>query len=206
MVCIGSLALTTRPVAAKDIYPFYGPLEIRIVGAHGEARAFIALAPEDTHGASELVKQITGAMQGPAQPIEEAAATLPHYRIGISHMAVSYPTMPWAQRSETTFIYYPGGDGASFLMVEFSQSDTALQERWVEPAPAVTAMIQRHLKGLAPIGSGAPEVEGASTPPWRLIVGAVLMTGLSILFIEDRRRWRLGADRRSAGKGTDRHS
>ena len=206
LLCIGSLGLTASQAAAKDIYPFYGPLEVRIVGANGDVRAFIALSREDTQGAAELVNQITGAMNWPAEPIEEAATTLPHYRIGISHLAMNYPTMPWARMSETDFIYYPGGDGASFLMVEFSQGDATLQERWLEPAPLVSAMIQRHLKGLAPIGSGAAETEGAATPPWGLIVGAALLAGLSILFVEDRRRWELGEDGRSAGKGTDRRS
>ena len=206
VLCIGSLVLVASPAAAGDIDPFYGPLEVRIVGANGEMRDFIALSREDTQGASVLVKQITSALPGPPQPIEEVAATLPHYRIGISHMAMSYPTMPSARKSATTFIYYPGGDGASFLMVEFGQADAVLQDRWVAPAPAVSAMIRRHLKGLAPIGTGAAEAESPSPPPWGLIAGAVLLAGLSLLFLEDRRRWRRGADRRSAGKGTDRRS
>ena len=178
-------------MAAKDTYPFYGPLEVRIVGANGEMRAFIALSREDTQGASALVKQVTSAMQGPAGPIEEAAPTLPHYRIGISHMAVSYPTRPWARMPETDFIYYPGDDGVSFLMVAYGRNDATLQQRWIAPAPTVSAMIQRHLKGLAPIGSGVPSVAGATTPPWELIIGAALLAGLSVLFVEDRRRWRL---------------
>ncbi len=193
LLSVGALALTASPAAAEASYPFYGPLEVRIVGANGEMRAFIALSREDRQGASALVRQITSAMQGPAGPIEEAGPTLPRYRIGIRHLAVSYPTMPWARMPQTEFIYYPGGGGVSFLMVEFSREDATLQQRWIAPAPTVSAMIQRHLKGLAPIGSGVPSAEGASTPPWELVIGAIVLAAVSVLFLEDRRRWRRDA-------------
>lgn len=190
LLSVGSLVLTANPAAAKDSAPFYGPLEVRIVGANGQIQTFIARSQEDAQGADELVKQISGGMHEPAGPIEEAAMTLPHYRVGITHLAVSYPTMPWARMPETEFIYYPGGDGSSFLMVEFSPENAVLQERWIEPAPAVKAMLQRHLNGLPPIGSGLPSVEPASSPPWGVALGVVLLAALSMLFFEDRRRWR----------------
>lgn len=204
MLATGSLALTASPAAAKDIYAFFGPLEIRIIGA-GDVRDFVAMSPEDRLGAAALVKQISGAMQTPAQPIEEAAATLPHYRLGVGHLAMDYVTTPWARMSETSFVYYPGGHGSSFLMVEFSPDNAALEERWIVPSPEVRAMLDRHIQGLAPIGmdSASP---GAPTASWGILVGAVLLAGFTWMLFEDRRRWRVAGAKRSAGKGTDRRS
>jgi hypothetical protein len=65
-------------------------------------------------------------------------------------------------------------------------------------------MIDYHARGLAPIGIEAGAT-GASAS-WGIAVGAALLAGLTLLLIEDRRRWRRGGMGRSAGKGTDRRS
>lgn len=188
---------------AKDTYPFYGPLDIRIIGANGDMRDFIALSDVDRKSALTLVAQLSGAMQQPAEPIEEAAQTLPHYRIVVNHLGKTYPTMPWAARSpDMSVVYYPGGQGVSFLMIAESQADPDAAGRWVEPAGDVTAMLERHLHGLAPIGTDAARAR-VSTAPLGLALGAVLIAAVSLLLFEDRRRWRLLTNKGSAGsKGT----
>jgi len=159
------------------------------MGANGDLRAFIALSPDDSSGARALVKQISGAMQAPAEAIQEAATTLPHYEIQVTHLAVVPVTLPWARQSETRFVYYPGTPGSiKFLMVEFSSDDT-LQDRWVVPSTQVAAMLDRHLQGLLPMGTDLTPVESAGSPPWGLWVAAIVIIGLTLLFIEDRRRW-----------------
>ncbi len=189
LLALGLAALTAVPAAAKDSYAFYGPLEIRILGANGELRDFVALSTADRRGASALVAQITGAMRGPAQPIEGPPA-LPHYRIGVSHLGLTYVTMPWARLSETSFVYYPGDAASSFLMVEFKQDDAALQERWLEPSPEVAALLERHAQGLTPIGMEAA-ARSATTDSWGIAIGAVLLAIFIMMLFEDRRRSRL---------------
>jgi len=194
---LGLSSLTA--LAAHPVSPS-GPLEIRIVGANG-LRDFIALSPEDRRGATALLNQVAGAMEGPAQPIEEAAATLPHYRIVVRRLAPSYVMNPWPRPTETSFIYYPGGEGTSFLMVEFSQGDAALEQRWMLPSPEVSALLDRHLLGLPPIGSEVSN-EATSAVPWGMAIGVVVLAALGAILFEDRRRWPLAAKTRSAGKGT----
>jgi len=194
---VGLSSLTA--LAAHPASPS-GPLEIRIVGANG-LRDFIALSPEDRRGATALLNQVAGAMDGPAQPIEEAAATLPHYRIVVRRLGPSYFVNPWPRPTETSFIYYPGGEGTSFLMVEFSQSDAALEQRWMLPSPEVSALLERHLQGLPPIGSEVPH-ETNRAAPWGMAIGVVLLAALGALLVEDRRRSPLAGMKRSAGKGT----
>jgi hypothetical protein len=198
--------LAAVPVSARDY--FAGRLEIRIIGANDEAREFIALSPQDRRGADELLQQVSGAMHGPAHFIEEAAATLPHYRVTLTQVAIgSFATFS-PRTPALTFIYYPGGVGASFLMVEYSEGNTALEARWIEPVPEVSTLLKRHLTGLAPIGltlqTNAVD-SGASTAPWGIAVGALLLAVLGTMLFEDRRRWELSV-RRSAGRGTNRRS
>lgn len=205
LLAIGLASLTAVPAAAKDTYPFFGPLEIRIAGANGDLRDFIALSAEDRRGANLLVAQLAGAMQERSQPVERAAAGLPHYEIGVSHLGMTYVTTPWARMSETSFRYYPGGEGPSYLLVRFSQGNAIVEERWLIPSRAVTAMIDQHARGLAPIGAEAG-TSGGGWGTWGIALGAALLAGLTLALIEDRRRWRRGGEGRSAGKGTDRRS
>jgi len=204
LLALGLASLTATPAVAKDTYAFFGPLEIQILGANGDLHAFIALSPADRRGANLLVEQLTTAMQGDAQPIESAAAALPHYQIGV-HFGVTYVATPWARMSETSFGYYPGGEGPTYLLVRFRQDNAAAEARWLIPSPAVAAMIDQHARGLAPIGS-EPATGGRDSAAWGIAVGAALLAGLSLMLIEDRRRWLRGGRGRSAGKGTDRRS
>jgi len=192
--------MTALPAAAKDTYAFYGPLDIRIVGANGAMRDFVALSSVDRRGASALVKELAGAMQGPALPSDGPPA-LPYYRIGVSHLGLTDVTMPWAFVSGTSFIYSPGDASRTFLTVEFRQGDAVWQQRWIEPSPEVTSLLTRHLQGLSPIGTEASPAQTA-TDPWGIAIGAMLLAVLSLMLVEDRRRWRLGGEGRSAGKGT----
>jgi len=100
---LGLADLTAVPAAAKDTYAFYGPLEIRIVGANGELKDFVALSTADRRGTSALVEELAVAMQGPALPIDGPPAR-PHYRIDVSHLGLSYVTTPWARLSDTSFV------------------------------------------------------------------------------------------------------
>jgi hypothetical protein len=202
-MAIGLAGLTAAPTAASD--NALGPLEIRIVGANGTMHDFLARSVVDRHGALALVKQIEGAIQGPAQPIEEAAVMLPHYRIEVSQLGPTYVTAPWARISETSFIYFPGGDANSFMVVEFTQGRSALEQRWILPAPEVAALLKRHLPGLRPIGM-EPAVRPTVAAPWDMALGAVLLMGISLRMLADRRRWWLREEERSAGKGTHRRS
>ena len=181
--------LTVQPVAASDGAVLSGPLEIRIIGANG-LRTFVALSPEDRRGAAALLNQVGGALEGPAQPIEEAAAMLPHYRVVVRRLPPSYLTGSWPRPTETSFIYYTGVEGTSFLMVEFSQSDAALEDRWMLPSPEVSALLERHLKGLLPIGT-EPSAESTSAPPWGMAIGVVLLAAFGAMLFEERRRWSL---------------
>jgi hypothetical protein len=200
LLALGLATMTAIPAAAKDTYAFYGPVEIRIVGANGAMSDFVALSTADRHGASALVEELAGAMQGPDLPIDGPPA-MPYYRIGVSHLGLTYVTMPWARLSDTSFIYYPGDVSRTFLMVEFRQGDAALQQRWLEPSPEVAALLARHLQGMSPIGTetSAPT---ASTDPWVFGIGAMVLALFSLMLVEDRKRWRLGGGGRSAGKGT----
>ena len=198
--------VTAHPAAAKDTYPFFGPLEITILGANGDLREFVALSAEDRSAATDLVREVVGAIQAPAQSNAGAAGTLPHYRIGISHFAGASNTMPWARVPATEFIYYPGGQGsAGFLMVEFSPSDAALQERWVEPSPVVAAMLNRHMQGLLPMAS-EPMGAGTSTAPWGIGLAGLLLIGLTLVLFEDRRRWRRTGGEGAPERGRNRRS
>jgi hypothetical protein len=192
--------MTAVPAAAKDTYAFYGPLEIRIVGANGATTDFVALSTADRRGASALVKELAGAIQGPALPSDGPPA-MPYYRIGVSHLGLTNVTMPWARLSDTSFIYSPGDASSSFLLVEFRQGDAALQRRWIEPSPEVASLLARHLQGLTAIGTrtSAPT---ATTDPWGIAIAAMVLAVLSLMLVEDRRRRRLGGEGRSAGKGT----
>ena len=197
---LGLAAVTAVPVAAKDTYPFYGPLEIRIVGANGELREFVALSTADRRGASALVEELAVAMQGPAPPIDAPPARL-HYRIGVSHLGLTYVTTPWARLSDTSFVYYPGGPSSTVLMVEFRQGDSALQQRWLEPSAEVAALLARHLQGLSPIGTDASAIT-PTIDPWGIAIGAVVLVVLGMTLVEERRRWPGSGGGRSAGKGT----
>lgn len=187
LLALGLAAVTAVPAAAKDTYAFYGPLEIRIVGAHGELRDFVALSTADRRGAAALVRQLAGAMQGPALPIDGPPA-LPHYRIGVSHLGLTYVTTPWARLSDTSFIYFPGDPSSSFLLVEFRQGDAALQQRWIEPSPEVAALFARHLQGMSPIGTEASATTTAADP-WGIAIGALVVAVLGMMLVEDRGRW-----------------
>jgi hypothetical protein len=200
LLALGFATMTAVPAAAKDTYAFYGPLEIRIVGANGAMRDFVALSTADRSGASALVKELAGAIQGPALPIDGSPAT-PYYRIGVSHLGFTYVTMPWARLSDTSFMYYPGDVSHTFLMVEFRQGDAALQQRRLTPSPEVATLLARHLQGMAPIGMEATATT-PTTDPWEFEIGAMVLAVFSVMLIEDRRRWRPGGGGRSAGKGT----
>ena len=204
-MAIGLAGLTAVPAAANDTNPYLGLLEIRIFGANGDLRDFLARSAEDRQGAVALIDQIEGAIQGPAQPIEEAAVMLPHYRIDVSHLGPTYLTAPWARMSETSFIYFPGGEANSFMVVEFTQGRDAVEQRWILPDPEVAALLARHLQGLRPIG-GEPAVRATTAAPWNMALGAVLLAAISLRLLEDRRRWWLGEKGRSTGKGTHRRS
>jgi hypothetical protein len=192
LLAIGLASLTAAPAAAKDTYPFFGPLEIRIVGANGDLRDFIALSAEDRRGANLLVAQVTTAMNEASQPVESAAAGLPHYQIGVSHLGMTYVTTPWARMTETSFSYYPGGEGPTYLLLRFTRGNAAAEEHWVIPSPAVAAMIDQHARGLAPIGAETAAAAGGGSGNWGIAVGAALLAGFTLVLIEDRRRWRRG--------------
>jgi hypothetical protein len=200
LLALGLAIMTAVPAAAKDTYAFYGPLEIRIVGANGAMRDFVALSTADRSGASALVKELAGAMQGPTLPIEGPPAT-PYYRIGVSHLGLTSVTMPWARLSDTSFIYYPGDVSHTFLMVEFRQGDAALQQRRLTPSPEVASLLGRHLQGMSPIGMEA-SANSITTDPWEFEIGAMVLAVLSLMLVENRQRWRPGGGGRSAGKGT----
>jgi hypothetical protein len=201
LLALGLASMTAAPAAAKDTYAFYGPLEIRIVGANNALRAFVALSTADRRGASALVEELAGAMQGSALPIDGPPA-MPHYRIGVSHLGLTYVTMPWARFSDTSFIYYAGAS-RTFLLVQFRQGDAPLQQRWTQPSPEVSSLLARHLQGIAPIGiEASASANTATTDPWEFAIGAMVLAVLSLMLVEDRRRWRLGGKGRSAGKGT----
>jgi hypothetical protein len=187
LLTLGYVALADVPAVAADISPVAGPLEVRIFGANGAVRDFIVLSAQDRHEATALVDQVTGALQGPSQPIEDAAATFPHYQIGLSRLGPTFVTDPWVRSSETRFIYYPGPQHISFLVIQFSRGAAALEQRWVLASPDVTSLLQRHLQGLVPIGLRSATSAGASEP-WGMAFGALLLTGFALLLFEDRRR------------------
>jgi hypothetical protein len=178
---------------------------IRFFGANSAVRDFLARSTEDRLGADALINQIDGAIQGPVEPIDEAAVMLPHYRIEVSHLGPTFVTAPWARLSQTSFIYFPGGQAAGFMVVEFAQGQSALEQRWILPAPEVAALLERHLQGLLPTGLG-PAAPSTTTAPWNIAVGAVLLAAISLRLVEDCRRWRLREEGRSTGKGTHRRS
>jgi hypothetical protein len=163
-LALGFAALTAVPAAAVDSYPASGPLEVRIFGAKGAVRDFIVVSAQERPAASALVDLVAGALEGPSQPIEDAAATFPHYRILVSRLGPTYVTDPWVRTSETSFIYYPGRQGTSFLVIQFSHGDAALEQRWILAPPEVASLLQRHLEGLAPIGQQPASPAGPSEP------------------------------------------
>jgi hypothetical protein len=181
-------ALTAVPAVAADTNPVSGPLEVRIFGAKGAVRDFIVASAQDRHAATALVGQVAGVLQGPSQPIEDAAATFPHYQIGLSRLGPTFVTDPWVRTSETRFIYYPGPQDTSFLVIQFSRGAAALEQRWVLASPEVTSLVQRHLRGLVPIGD-RPASGAAASEPWGLAFGALLLGGFGALLFEDRRRF-----------------
>ena len=204
-MAIGLAGVTAVPAAAVDPHPSMAPLEVRILGANGELRDFLARSADDRRGAVALVNQIDGAINGPAQAIEEAAVMLPHYRIDVSQLGPTYVTAPWARLAETSFIYFPGGQAPSFMVVEFTRGQAALEQRWILPDPEVAALLERHLQGLRPIGL-EPAARGTTTAPWNIVLGALLLAAVGLRLLEDRGRWRLSEKGRSVGKGTHQRS
>jgi hypothetical protein len=198
LLTLAAAVLTALPAAGIDTYPA-PPLEVRIFGAQGAVRDFIIVSAQDRRAAAALLDQVSGALGGPVQPIEDAAATFPHYQIGVSRLGPTYITDPWLRTSETRFIYYPGWQDTSFLVIQFSQHDAALEQRWILVAPDVASLLRRHLQGLPPIGL-EPASPGVASEPADLPFGALLLTGFSLLLLEDGRR--LSRQKRSAGKGT----
>lgn len=190
MLALGLAVVTVIPAAAKDTYALFGPLEIQIGGADGDLRQFMALSADDRRAAAVLVTQLADAIQGRGQTVDTTAPALPHYRISVSHMGLNYPTMPWSRTSDTSFMYYPGGDGRSLLVAEFSRGGGMLEARSIQPSAEVAAMIQRHLQGLAPISSGTSAANEGNVP-WGIAVGAALLAIVTAMLAEDRRRWRL---------------
>jgi len=175
------------PASAGDGFPSAGPLEIRIFGANGAVRDFLARSARDQRGAVALVNQIDGAIEGLPQAIEESAVMLPHYRIEVSHLGPAYLTAPWARVSETSFIYFPGGQDNSFMVVEFAHGRAALDQRWILPDPEVTALLDRHLQGLRPIGLESP-IRSNATMPWDIALGALVLAAIGLRLFADRRR------------------
>jgi len=181
---------TALPAAARDTYSLSGPIEIRLVGAAGQARDFLVVSSEDRRAASSLLQQVrVHGLQPPAEPIAEMAWSLPHYRLGIGQLGYNDGVV-WPRLPETTFVYYPGGAGKSFLMLDSNGRSLETDGWWLETSPDVAAMLQRHVDGLAPIGSVAVVTPTSSTSPWGLVVGGIVLSGLSLILIEDRRRWR----------------
>jgi hypothetical protein len=164
------------------------------------AAILLALGLASMTAAPAAAKELAGAVQGPALPIDGPPG-MPHYRIGVSHLGLTYVTMPWARFSDTSVIYYPGEASRTFLLAEFRQGDAPLQQRLIQPSPEVASLLARHLQGIAPLGTEAP-ANSAPTDPWEFAIGAMVLAVLSLLLVEDRRRWRLGGKGRSAGKGT----
>jgi hypothetical protein len=193
------------PAAAGDRSPYRGPLEIRIFGADGAVRDFLARSAPDQRGAVALVNQIDGAIEGMPRAIEESAVMLPHYRIEVSQLGPAYVTAPWARLSETSFIYFPGGADNSFMVVEYAHGRTALDQRWVLPDPEVAALLGRHLDGLRPIGLEPPTRRDA-TVPWNLMIGTMALAGIALRLLADRRRrWNPG-EKGALEKGTNQRS
>jgi len=198
MTAVGATAL---PAAARDTYFLSGPIEIRLVGAAGQARDFLVISPDDRRAASSLLQQVRDhGMQPPAEPIAEMAWSLPHYQLGIGQLGYNDGVI-WPRLPETTFIYYPGGTGQSFLMLDSKGRNLETDGWWVATSPDVAAMLQRHVGGLAPIGTVDVLPQTSATFPWGLVVGAIVLSGLSMILVEDRRRWR-GKVRSADPKGT----
>jgi hypothetical protein len=109
----------------------------------------------------------------------------------VSHLGLTYVTSPWARTSETSLIYFPSEHGASFLVIEFGQGPAALEQRWILPDPDVAALLARHLQGLVPIGLSGPAARGTPGGSWSTLLGVLLLAGISLRLIEDRRRWGL---------------
>jgi len=204
-MALGLAGLTAVPAAATDFFPDRGPLEIRIFGADGAVRDFQARSLDDQRASVALVTQLDSATEGPPQAIEESAVMLPHYRIEVSHLGPAFVTAPWARLLETTFIYFPGGRNNSFMVVEFAHGRASLEQRWILPDAEVAALLDRHLRGLSPIGL-EPPVRDTPSGPWTNALGAVLLAALGLRLFADPRRWRLDWKDRTAGKGTDQRS
>ncbi len=204
-MALGLAGLTAVPAAATDHFPDLGPLEIRIFGADGAVRDFQARSLDDQRASVALVTQLDSATEGPPQAIEESAVMLPHYRIEVSHLGPAFVTAPWARLLETTFIYFPGGRNNSFMVVEFAHGRASLEQRWILPDAEVAALLDRHLRGLSPIGL-EPPVRDTPSGPWTNALGAVLLAALGLRLFADPRRWRLDWKDRTAGKGTDQRS
>ena len=204
-MALGLAGLTAVPAAAADHFRDLGPLEIRIFGANGAVRDFLPRSTDDRRASVALVNQIDSATEGPPQAIEESAVMLPHYRIEVSHLGPAFVTAPWARLLETTFIYFPGGRNNSFMVVEFAHGRASLEQRWILPDAEVAALLDRHLRGLSPIGL-EPPVRDTPSGPWTNALGAVLLAALGLRLFADPRRWRLDRKDRTAGKGTDQRS
>ena len=204
-MALGLAGLTAVPAAATDFFPDRGPLEIRIFGADGAVRDFQARSLDDQRASVALVTQLDSATEGPPQAIEESAVMLPHYRIEVSHLGPAFVTAPWARLLETTFIYFPGGRNNRFMVVEFAHGRASLEQRWILPDAEVAALLDRHLRGLSPIGL-EPPVRDTPSGPWTNALGAVLLAALGLRLFADPRRWRLDRKDRTAGKGTDQRS
>jgi hypothetical protein len=184
-MAIGLAGLAAAQAAASETPT--GPLEIRIFGANGEVRDFLARSAEDRRGAAALVNQIEGAIEGPSQEIQDSAILLPHYRMDVSQLGPTYVTVPWARLSETSFIYLPGGQANSFMVVEFLHARSVIEQRWIQPDPEVAALFARHLGGLQPIGL-EPAANDAPTARWNIGLGAILLAAIS-LRVFGVRRW-----------------
>ena len=180
---LGLLAGLPTTGLARDNYVLTGQIEIRIVGANGQARDFLAISPTDRQGASTLIDWLASAPSS-ERTGTDLLAGLPHYRLGIGRLGYGGGTTVWPRLPETTLAYYVGDSHHAFAVLDGAQfrADSA-----VELPADVTAMIDGHLDGLPPLN--AEIGSGVSTAPWGMVLGAFLLALLVVVVWEDRRRW-----------------
>lgn len=195
------LSATVIPAAARESYWLANPIEIRMVGAEGQARDFVVVSPQDRKAAAALLTQLSQDLQAPAEPITETATTRPHYRIGLERRRMTFVPV-WPNVPPTNLVYYDGGSASSFLMLDSPAHNEANDGWWVQPLPEVSALLHRHLQGLPPMAASPASVE-TPTPPWEIGLATVILSGLILALLEDRRQWSGARKRGSASpKGT----
>ncbi|MHB8510079.1 MAG: hypothetical protein ACYDGR_15800 [Candidatus Dormibacteria bacterium] len=184
VLLVGVAAAFPRVALAKGP-DFYAPLTIGLVGLGG-VRSFDASGGMDGQAAWELVQQIQISAAGNSSP-RPAPNLHDYYEITFHQGSATPNRLPWYGTPTSQFFFYPGtGSTPDHLRLHMARISEPLRDTWLLAMPSLSAMLGRHVQGLAPVRGTHP----AGSVSW-LSLGLIPPLVLGALWVFRRRspRW-----------------